>query len=82
MTRQEQIARFADILLPIDVELDRVILPVREILRLEEGSVVRMSRSAGDNIDILIGAALVASGEIVVLEENMGVRITDFNEER
>ena len=64
----------------IEVELDRRLMSVREILNLQEGSVIRLDRSAGENIDILIGRALVAFGEIVILEEDMGVRITDFNE--
>jgi flagellar motor switch protein FliN/FliY len=78
---KEQIAIFSDIPLEIDVELDRKLMSVREILGLEEGSVFQLNRSAGENIGILIGEALVASGEIVILEENMGVRITDFNED-
>jgi flagellar motor switch protein FliN/FliY len=80
MTPQERIATFADITVPIDVELDRQIMSVRQILGLEEGSVIKLGRSAGENIDIIVGSAFVASGEIVVLEDNMGVRITDFNE--
>jgi flagellar motor switch protein FliN/FliY len=82
LTPQEQISHFADILIPIEVELDREIMSIRQILELDRGSVVKLGRSAGENIDILAGGALVASGEIVVLEENMGVRITDFNEGR
>ena len=77
---QEQIAHLADIPIEIEVELDREIMTVREILELDPGSVIQLGRSAGENIDILIGQALVAFGEIVILEENMGVRITDFNE--
>jgi flagellar motor switch protein FliN/FliY len=56
-------------------------MTVREILSLEQGAVVKMPRSAGENIDILVGGALVGSGEIVIIEETVGVRITDFNEE-
>jgi len=81
MDEKEQIAVFSDIPLDIDVELDRKLMSVREILCLDEGSVFQLNRSAGENISILIGEALVASGEIVILEENMGVRITDFNED-
>jgi flagellar motor switch protein FliN/FliY len=40
-----------------------------------------MVRSAGENIDIYIGGAMLGSGEIVIIEETVGVRITDFNEE-
>ena len=81
MTAQEKIAPFADIPVPVEAELAREILSVRRILELDEGSVIRLERSAGENVDILIGGALVAFGEIVILEENVGVRITDFNEE-
>ena len=48
---------------------------------MENGTVIKMSRSAGENIDIRVGGALVGFGEIVILEENMGVRITDFHED-
>ena len=42
---------------------------------------IKMTRSAGENIDILVGGALLGSGEIVIIEEAVGVRITDFKEE-
>jgi flagellar motor switch protein FliN/FliY len=45
------------------------------------GSVIKMLRSAGENIDIYVGGAMLGSGEIVIIEESVGVRITDFNEE-
>jgi flagellar motor switch protein FliN len=57
-----------------------VTLTVREILALEQGSVVKMPRSAGENIDIVIRGAIIGSGEIVIIEETVGVRITDFTE--
>ena len=68
----------SDVPLDVSVELDRRILSVREILALERGSVIRLSRSAGENIDITVGGALVGFGEIVIIEDTMGVRITDF----
>ena len=80
MSPLEQITDFADVPLQIEAELDRTIMKVRDILNLSEGKVLRMSRSAGENIDILVGGSLVGFGEIVVLEDVMGVRITDFNE--
>lgn len=82
MTPQEEIAPLADVPVTVEAELDRRIMTIGEILRLEKGSVVKLTRSAGENIDIVIGGRLVAFGEIVVLEETMGVRITDFNDER
>lgn len=68
----------SDVPLDVSVELDRRILTMREVLALECGSVIRLTRSAGENIDITIGGALVGFGEIVVIEDSMGVRITDF----
>ena len=63
------------------VLLDRKDLPVREILDLAVGSVIKMTRSAGENIDIRVGGAIIGFGEIVILEDKMGVRITDFQNE-
>ena len=81
MTSLEQIRHLADIPVELDVELDRRILSVREVLELGPGSVIRMTSSAGENIDIRVGGALIGFGEIVILEEHMGVRITDFHQE-
>ena len=78
---EEQLARIADVPVEIDVEMDRRILTMRELLALEEGNLIRTNRSAGENIDIYIGGALVGFGEIVVIENIIGVRITDFKEE-
>jgi len=77
----DQMSHLADISLDIEVELDRKVVTVRNLLELEPQSVLKLSRSAGENIDILVGDALVAFGEIVVIEDMMGVRITDFNTE-
>lgn len=81
MTSLEQIRSLADVPVDFEVELDRKILSLREVLDLVPGSVIRMTRSAGENIDIRVGGALIGFGEIVILEENMGVRITDFHQE-
>lgn len=81
MTAFEEIAHLADIPLPVHVELDRIIMTMREILALDAGSVIKTNCAAGENIEISIGEALVGSGEIVIIEETVGVRITDFREE-
>ena len=81
MSPLEQITHLADIPVFIDVELARKTMTVAAILGLEKGSVIKMNRSAGDNIDILVGGSLLGSGEIVIIEEAVGVRITDFYEE-
>ena len=81
MTTAEEIALCADVPLDIMVELARKFMTIRDILALETGSVIKMTRSAGENIDILVGDTLVGFGEIVIIETTMGVRITDFNSE-
>jgi flagellar motor switch protein FliN len=73
------IATFPEIVFDINVELDTRVMSVAEVLDLKPGSVVRMTRSAGENIDILVGGSVVGCGEIVIIEDAMGVRITDFN---
>lgn len=73
-----EITRFADVPVEVEVELDRRMLSVRELLELEAGSVIGMTRSAGENIDLYVGGKLVGYGEIMLIESNIGVRITDF----
>ena len=80
MTPQEAIAPLGEAPVEMEVELDRRMLTTREVLRLAEGSLIGTSRSAGENIDIYIGGVLCGSGEIVVIENTLGVRITDFRE--
>jgi len=81
MSPQEEIAPLGEIPVEIEIELDRRIMTAREILRLQEGSVIETDRSAGDNIDIYVGGVLCGSGEIVVIESTLGVRITDFRDD-
>jgi flagellar motor switch protein FliN/FliY len=81
MNPQEEIAPLGEIPVEIEVELDRKTMTAREVLALEEGSVICTGRSAGENIDLFVGGALFGSGEIVVIENSLGVRITDFLDE-
>jgi flagellar motor switch protein FliN/FliY len=82
MTAQEEVAHIGNVRIEIEVQLDSRWMKLSEILALEEGSIIELSRSAGENIDIFIGKKLAAFGEIVIIESAMGVRITDFNFER
>jgi flagellar motor switch protein FliN/FliY len=78
MNPQDEIAPLGEVPVDIEIELDRRTITAREVLEWEEGSVIGTGRSAGENIDIYIGGALCGSGEIVVIENALGVRITDF----
>ncbi len=79
--RSHEVLHLSDMTMDIEVELDKKVVTMRQMLDLDNGSVLKLTRSAGENIDILVGGALVAFGEIVVIEDMMGVRITDFNTE-
>jgi flagellar motor switch protein FliN len=79
MTPQQEVAHIANVHIEIEVQLDSRWMKLSDILALEEGSIIEMNRSAGENIDIFIGRKLAAFGEIVIIESTMGVRITDFN---
>jgi flagellar motor switch protein FliN/FliY len=78
MTSLEEIADFVDVPVEVEVELGRRIMTIAQILELGPDSVIRMARSAGDNMDILVGGSLIGYGEIVIIEDSVGVRITDF----
>ena len=65
-----------DLTLPVSIELGRTSMSVQEILQLGRGSVVQLERLAGEPVDIYVGERLFAQGEVVVLGEHFGVRIT------
>ncbi len=81
MTPLQEIDEFADLHLDVEAQLDRKPLTLKEILQLDANSVIRLPRLAGENIDVLIGGSLVCFGEIVIIEDTVGVRITDFRED-
>ena len=67
-------------MVPLEVEgiLDRRTMRVEEILSLEEGSLIRLDRSAGENIEICVGSKPLGYGEVVVVENKFCVRFTDI----
>lgn len=81
MTPLEEVQHLADVPVDLIMELDRKVMPVEQLLDLEVGSVVWLTRSAGEAIDIYAGGALIGFGEVVVIESTFGIRITDFSAE-
>jgi len=81
MTAAQEIVKIADVPIDIEVELDRVEMKIGALLDLDVNSVIEMPRSAGENLDIYIGGKLCGFGEIVIIENSMGIRITDFRTE-
>lgn len=67
-----------DIPLQVTVELGRTKKLIKEILELSPGSIIELDKLAGEPVDILVNNKLIAKGEVVVIEENFGVRVTDI----
>lgn len=67
-----------DIPVKLTVELGRTRMTIKELLRLTQGSVVSLEGLAGEPLDILINGYLIAQGEVVVVADKYGVRITDI----
>ncbi|MGM0380894.1 MAG: flagellar motor switch protein FliN [bacterium] len=67
-----------DVPMEVSVELGRTNLQVKEILNLGAGSIIELDRLAGEPVDLLINGRLVARGEVVVIDENFGVRVTSI----
>jgi flagellar motor switch protein FliN/FliY len=67
-----------DVPLEISVELGRVKMMVREVLDLGTGSIIEVDKAAGEPVDVMVNGRLVAKGEVVVIEDNFGVRVTEI----
>lgn len=67
-----------DIPLEISVELGRVKMLVKDVVELGTGSIVEIDKSAGEPVDVMVNGRVVAKGEVVVIEDNFGVRITEI----
>jgi len=72
------LALILDVTLPVTVELGRARMQIQDILKLVPGSVVELDKSAGDPVEILINDRTIARGEVVVIDENFGVRLTSI----
>ena len=67
-----------DIPLDVTVELGRVRMLIRDVLDLASGSIIELDRVAGEPVDLLVNGRLVAKGEVVVIEDNFGIRLTEI----
>ncbi len=74
----ENIDLIMDVPLEVTVELGRTSKSIKEILDFAPGTIIELSRIAGEPIDVLVNGKFVAKGEVVVLEENYGIRITEI----
>lgn len=76
-----EMLRFLDLPIRVRIELDRKRITLGEALELTENSIISLERSAGDNVDLLLNGVPIGSGEIVVIEDTMGLRLTDLRRE-
>ncbi|MFS0865096.1 flagellar motor switch phosphatase FliY [Fredinandcohnia sp. 179-A 10B2 NHS] len=74
----KNLSMLLDIPLQVTVELGRTKRSIKEILELSAGSIIELDKLAGEPVDVLVNKKLVAKGEVVVIDENFGVRITDI----
>lgn len=75
---QRNLDMLLDVPLQVTVELGRTRQNVSEILELASGSIIELDKLAGEPVDVLVNNKLIAKGEVVVIEENFGVRVTDI----
>jgi flagellar motor switch protein FliN/FliY len=66
-----------DIPVTLSMEIGRTEIPIHNLLQLNQGSVVELDRLAGEPMDVLINGTLIAHGEVVVINEKFGIRLTD-----
>lgn len=67
-----------DVQMPLTVELGRTRMYVKEVLTMGEGSIIELDKLAGEPVDLMVNGKLIAKGEVVVIDENFGVRVTDI----
>ena len=78
MQSQENIELIKDVPLEVTVELGRTQKSINDILEFAPGTIIELDKIAGEPVDVLVNGKLVAKGEVVVIEENFGVRVTEI----
>lgn len=74
---QRKLDTILDIPVTISMEVGRTSINIRNLLQLNQGSVVELDRLAGESLDVLVNGTLIAHGEVVVVNDKFGIRLTD-----
>ena len=74
----ENIGLIMDVPLEVTVELGRAVKSISEILDFSPGTIIELDKIAGEPIDVLVNGKFVAKGEVVVIEESFGIRVTEI----
>ena len=77
-SEQGNIGLLMDVFMEMTVELGRTRRPIKWILGIGEGTIIELDKLAGEAVDILVNHKLIAKGEVVVIDENFGVRVTEI----
>ena len=77
--KNENLDLLEDVSLEVTVELGRTTKKIKEVLDFGKGSVIELDRLEGEPVDVLVNGKFIAKGEVVVIDENFGIRITDIN---
>lgn len=77
-TTQNDLDMILDIPVQLSVELGRTKMPIKNLLQLAQGSVVELAGMAGEPLDVMINGFLIAQGEVVVVNDKLGIRLTDI----
>ncbi|MEJ5377214.1 MAG: flagellar motor switch protein FliN [bacterium] len=70
--------RILDIPMQVSVELGRTRMPVKDVIQLSQGSVIELSKMVGEHLEIFVNQKLIARGEVVVVNEKFGIRISEI----
>lgn len=77
-SEQDNLNLILGVPLDVSVEIGRTKMAVKNILELRQGSVIELDRQAGDPVDIIVNGQLIAKGDVVIIDDNFGVRITEI----
>jgi flagellar motor switch protein FliN len=75
--REVNLEVILDVPVTLSMEVGRTRIPIRNLLQLNQGSVVELDRAAGEPLDVFVNGTLVAHGEVVVVNDKFGIRLTD-----
>lgn len=76
-TDNDRLDVILDIPVSLSMEVGRTQIPIRNLLQLTQGSVVELDRLAGEPLDVMVNGTMIAHGEVVVVNEKYGIRLTD-----
>ena len=80
-SKELNLDRVLDVKVNLSLEVGRVNLSLRELLALNQGSIIELDRLAGEPLDVLVNGTLIAKGEVVVVDDKFGVYLTDVVEQ-